>query len=151
MNFQIDVLKATRENILRVMDGLTMGQLNHIPEGFKNNLIWNFGHVVVTQQLLNYALSGLPMYLSDTIVNKYRKGAKPEGAVSEAEYEMLKKKAFDLIEVLKKDYEAGIFQTFKSYSTSYKVTLSSIHESVSFNNAHEALHLGTVMALRKLI
>ena len=115
MNFQIDVLKATRENILRVMDGLTMEQLNHIPEGFKNNLIWNFGHVVVTQQLLNYALSGLPMYLSDTIVNKYRKGAKPEGAVSEAEYEMLKKKAFDLIEVLKKDYEAGIFQTFKSF------------------------------------
>jgi hypothetical protein len=151
MNFQFDILKTTRENILRVMDGLTMEQLNKIPEGFNNNLIWNFGHVVVTQQLLNYALSGLPMYLSDDIINKYRKGSKPNLIVSEGEYEMLKTAAFDLIEALKKDYKAGIFKTYNTYTTSYNATLTSIEEGIDFNNVHEALHFGIIMSLRKLV
>lgn len=151
MNFQFEVLKISRENMLGVMDGLTMNQLNKIPDRFNNNLIWNFGHVIVTQQLLNYALSGLPMHLSEDIINKYRKGSKPDLIVSEAEYEMLKTVAFDLIETLKKDYEAGVFKVYKSYTTSYNTTLTSIEEAINFNNVHEALHLGTVMALRKLV
>jgi hypothetical protein len=151
MNFQFYVLKATRDNMLRIMDSLTMEQLNQIPEGFNNNLIWNFGHVVVTQQLLNYALSGLPMHLSEEIVNKYRKGSKPNLIVSEGEYEMLKTAAFDLIETLKKDYEAGVFKTYNPYTTSYNTTLTSIEEAINFNNVHEALHLGLMMALRKFV
>jgi hypothetical protein len=151
MNFQFYVLKATRDNMLRIMDSLTMEQLNQIPEGFNNNLIWNFGHVVVTQQLLNYALSGLPMHLSEEIVNKYRKGSKPNLIVSEGEYEMLKTAAFDLIETLKKDYEAGLFKTYNPYTTSYNTTLTSIEEAINFNNVHEALHLGLMMALRKFV
>ena len=151
MDFQFYVLNATRENVLRVMDGLTMEQLNKIPSGFNNNLIWNFGHIVVTQQLLNYALSDLPMHLSDDIVNKYRKGSKPDLIVSEAEFEMLKTAAFDLIETLKKDYEAGIFKAYKSYTTSYNTTLTSIEEAINFNNVHEALHFGVIMALKKLV
>jgi hypothetical protein len=151
MNFQFYVLKATRDNMLRIMNDFTMEQLNKIPEGFNNNLIWNFGHVVVTQQLLHYALSGLPMYLSEDIVNKYRKGSEPNLIVSEGEYEMLKTAAFDLIETLKKDYEAGIFKNYNPYTTSYNTTLTTIEEAISFNNVHEALHLGSVMALRKLV
>jgi hypothetical protein len=151
MNFQFYVLEATRKNMLRVMNGLTMDQLNKIPAGFNNNLIWNFGHVIVTQQLLNYALSGLPMDLSDDLVNKYRKGSKPDLIVSEAEYEMLKTVAFDLIETLKKDYAAGIFNAYKPYTTSYNTTLTSIEEAINFNNVHEALHLGLVMAMQKLV
>jgi len=32
----------------------SLEQLNKIPEGFNNNLIWNIAHCVVTQQLLCY-------------------------------------------------------------------------------------------------
>jgi hypothetical protein len=35
----------------------TLEQLNKIPEGYNNNLIWNIAHVVVVQQMLVYKLS----------------------------------------------------------------------------------------------
>ena len=39
------------------------------------------------------------MYISDELVNKYRKGSKPEADVSKEELEELKKLAFDLFSV----------------------------------------------------
>lgn len=151
MNFNYEVLTATRQNILAALDGFSIEQLNKIPEGFGNNLIWNFGHVVVTQQLLCYGLSGLPMHLSKEMITKYRKGSKPNDFVSTEEFELLKKLAIDLIEVLKKDYENDIFKTYKTYTTSYNITLTSVDDAIVFNNTHEGLHYGSILALRKLV
>lgn len=53
----IPLLNATRQNILTLMQGLSADQLNKMSAGFNNNLIWNAGHVLVTQQLLYYKLS----------------------------------------------------------------------------------------------
>ena len=53
----LNLLKATRSNIAKLVEGLSIEQLNHIPEGFNNNLAWNIGHILVTQELLIYRLS----------------------------------------------------------------------------------------------
>lgn len=151
MDFQFEALRATRQNILDAIEGYSMEQLNTIPEGFGNNLVWNFGHVVITQQLLCYGLSGLPMAFSKEMLGKYRKGSKPDEVVSQEEFDMLKKMAFDLIESTKADYENGIFKNYKTYTTSYNVTLTSIDDAISFNNVHEGLHYGSILALRKLV
>ena len=36
----------------------SLAQLNKIPEGFNNNIIWNIAHTVVTHQLLLYKMTG---------------------------------------------------------------------------------------------
>jgi hypothetical protein len=41
-------------------------------EGYSNNLIWNIAHIIVVQQMLVYK-SGLPMMISDEMVEKYKK------------------------------------------------------------------------------
>ena len=46
MQQQIAILKATRANILKQIEGVSLAQLNEIPAGFNNNLIWNAGHAV---------------------------------------------------------------------------------------------------------
>ena len=71
--------------------------------------------------------------------------------VDEAEFEFLKEKAFQLIEQTKKDHAAGIFKAYKSYTTSFNVTINSVEEGITFNNVHEGLHFGSILALRKLI
>jgi hypothetical protein len=43
--------------VSKFLSGYNLDQLNTIPEGFNNNLIWNIGHIIVSQQLLVYKLS----------------------------------------------------------------------------------------------
>lgn len=48
--------KTSRKLFLEYFDNYTIDQLNKIPDGFSNNLIWNIGHVIVAQQALIYKI-----------------------------------------------------------------------------------------------
>jgi hypothetical protein len=125
--------------------------LNTIPEGFNNNLAWNLGHVLVTQQLLCYNLSGNKVVINEDWIHKYRKGTKPMNLIEREEIDDIKELLVSTVDILKKDYEQGLFLSFQEYSTSYGVTLQSIEEAISFNLAHEAMHLGSMIMLRKFV
>ncbi len=151
MEKQFNILEATRRNILNVVKGLTLEQLNETPKGFNNNLIWNLGHVLVTQQLLCYGLSGVPMKVGNEMIAKYRKGTKPTEFVGEKEYSFIKVRLEETIEEIKEDLSAGLFKEFKTYPTSYTITLNSIDDAIGFNNIHEAMHLGYMMSLKHVL
>ena len=59
MKYHFETLNITRNNIINAIEGLSLEELNTVPKGFNNNVIWNVGHVVATQQLLCYKFSGL--------------------------------------------------------------------------------------------
>jgi len=40
MKNHFDYLRATRNNVLKLIDNLNLAQVNEIPEGFNNNLAW---------------------------------------------------------------------------------------------------------------
>ena len=151
MEFAFTVLRQTRENVLGVLDSHSLEELNTIPDGFSNNLIWNSTHIAVTQQLLVYGLSGLPLLIPAEVVTAYRKGTRPEGAVTAEEAEQVKAWLRELPDQTMSDIREGKFQQFRSYDTSYGVALNSLEEAIAFNNSHEALHLGYMMSLRKAI
>lgn len=151
MKKQFEILEATRRNLLAVVDEMTIEQLNKIPEGFNNNLIWNLGHVVVTQQLLCYGLSGVAMKLDTAMISKYRKGTKPSDFTGEEELAFIKKRLKETTTEIQLDIEANLFKNFKTYPTSFGFTLQSFEDAVSFNNVHEAMHLGYMMALKRAL
>jgi len=150
-DYHFYLLKSTRENFLRVINKLSPEQLNTIPEGFNNNLAWNLGHVLVTQQLLCYNLSGNKVVINEDWIHKYRKGTKPMNLIEREEIDDIKELLVSTVDILQKDYEQGLFLSFQEYSTSYGVTLQSIEEAISFNLAHEAMHLGSMIMLRKFV
>lgn len=151
ISFELHVLEATRNNIIKIIDAHNIDQLNHIPSNFNNNLAWNFGHVVATQQLLIYGLSQTPMALEDELIQKYRKGSKPSDFINQEEINHLKDFSSKSIKQLLTDYEQNIFGQYKSYTTSYGTTLNNIDQAIRFNNVHEGLHFGTCLDLRKLV
>ncbi|MEM8908542.1 MAG: hypothetical protein AAGD05_11895 [Bacteroidota bacterium] len=51
----------------------------------------------------------------------------------------------------RQDLQSGRFQSFEPYQTSYGLNLTDLESAIAFNNIHENLHLGTMMALRKLV
>lgn len=151
MQRTFEITRTSRKIVSQFLDSYPLEQLNKIPEGFKNNLIWNIAHIVVTQQLLVYKFSGLPMLVSDELAQKYMKGTKPELDVTQAEVDEIKSLLFSTIEKTKEDYEKGIFKNFQEYPTSTGFVLKNVEDAIAFNNFHEGLHVGILMSLKKFI
>lgn len=151
MKTQFDILRKVREIVAKVVSGLTIEQLHTIPEGFKNNIAWNVAHLVVTQQLLHYRLSGKDCLVSDEMINIYRKGTSPSTTMTLEEFNEVLKQLKEIPDNLENDYNNGIFTEYTTYPTSTGFVLDSIDSAIAFNNMHESLHLGVIMSLRKLV
>ncbi|MGB6267907.1 MAG: DinB family protein [Olleya sp.] len=151
MDFEFDTTIKNRTLLKHFLERFTLEQLNKVPEGFSNNIFWNVAHTVVTQQLLVYKLSGLPMIISDDLVDAYRKGTKVERDVTQAEVDLVKGLLFSTIEKTKEDYSNRLFQTYHEYTVTTKSTLTNVDEAIAFNNFHEGIHLGYILALKKNI
>lgn len=152
MHFTLEVLPKTRKSFIKIIESISLDDLNKIPKGFNNNIIWNIGHIVVSQQLLAYKLSGLPMVVSDELVGKYRKDSKPEGAVSQEEVNEIKDLLMTTIDKTKVDYSNNVFKNYNEYTVSTTGnTLTNIDEAFEFILFHEGIHLGYVLALLRAI
>lgn len=153
MNFEHDlhILRATRNNILNVLSGKTLDQLNKIPAGFGNNLIWNAGHVWVTEILLIQGLGGIDHGVDTALIAKYRKGSRPDQAVDQQEVDFIMERLANSPSELENCLATADTWTYNAYTTSYGTTLSSVAEAVRFNNVHEGLHFGSILALNKLV
>lgn len=151
MKEQFRIHKVTRQNALKIAQAFNPEQLNFIPPSFNNNLIWNLGHVVVTQQLLVYGLTGNEMKVQKEMIEKYRKGTKPQEAVSESEINHILELLISSSDQCEKDYDAGLFKKCRQYPTSYGFEINSVEDAILFNNIHESMHLGNLLSMRKLI
>lgn len=149
MDYTFDITLKTRAIFKNFLETLSLEQLNTKPEGFNNTIFWNIKHVVVTQQLLIYSLSGLPMLLSEEEITAYRKGSKAEENVSQKEVDTLKIQLFSTVAQTQKDYNSGKFKTFNEYTVSTKSVLSNVSEALEFNNFHEGIHFGYILAMKK--
>ncbi|MRX39461.1 DinB family protein [Flavobacterium sp. LC2016-23] len=151
MSSVFKVQKTIREILLKVLEGHSLEQLNKIPDGFKNNLIWNVAHCISSQQVLVYKLSGLPTQVSDEFIDKYKKGTKPEGDVSQAEADEIKALLFTTFDQTEKDYANNVFTHYTPYTTSMGFDLTNVQDALDFVNYHEGIHTGIIMGIRKLV
>jgi len=151
MTKAFDQLRSTRNNIIKILDSHTLEALNKIPDGFNNNTIWHAGHVLVTQQRLIYSLSKLTTNIDPEMMDRYKKGSRPEGDVDQAEVDLIKTMLMSNGHQCQTDYMEGRFTEFHEYPTSYGIVLKDLADAITFNNLHEALHLGYMMAMRKNI
>lgn len=150
MKNELGITLQNRKNLLAILESVPKNDLLTIPKGFRNNIWWNIAHVVVTQQILVYKFSGLPMLVPTDMVDKFMKGTVPDGTATDAEIELIKEMLVSNIERTQRDYDAGLFKEFKAYTTSAKVTLNNVQDAIRFNNFHEGLHFGSILALKKM-
>jgi hypothetical protein len=141
----------SRNMILELIQNYNLEQLNKIPAGFNNNLIWNIGHIIVAQQVLVYKLSALPMIISDEMVEKYKNGSRPERDATQEEVDEIKNLLLDTVNKTAADYKDEIFESYNEYNTSIGFNLKNAAEAIVYNNFHEGLHIGVMMTIRKFI
>jgi len=151
MNTQFDVLRISRDLVIKELEGLTLAQIHAVPTGFKNSIAWNVAHLVVTQQLLHYKLSNLDCLCPDELIQAYKKGTVPTTNFTEEEFEEVKDLLVGLPDTLQEDFEAGIFENFNAYPTSTGLVLDSMETAIVFNNYHEGIHYGIIRSIKKFL
>ncbi|WP_271765976.1 DinB family protein [Aquimarina algiphila] len=143
--------KTSRELYLDYFNNYTLEQLNKIPNGFSNNLIWNIGHIIVAQQALIYKDSDLEGYIPNELFELYKPGTKPTGKTSQNEVTELKELLLSLIKKTETDFYDGKFVNYNERMTGTGFYLTSLKDAFEFNNYHEGLHLGFMVNIRKFI
>lgn len=147
--FIIDARKA----FISLLDELSLEELNQVPTGFNNNIIWNFGHIVVSTQTLCYVRTGIKENTSFVkYLEAYKKGSKPSYVVSAEEVAELKALAINSIEQIEADYNNGLFNNIQPYGTAtFGATLNSFAEVLITTAGHDNLHFGYALAQRRTI
>lgn len=151
MHQQIDKIKKVRSFLLKLVEEKSLEQLNAIPDGFNNNILWNLGHLVASQQGLCYVRANLTPVVEESFLAKYRPSTKPEGFAGQEEVDLIRSLLFSTLDKLEVDFQNHIFTNYTAFTTRYDVTISSVEEAIDFLFFHEGLHLGVVMSLCKLV
>ena len=151
MHYGIDIARKNRVIFEKYLNTLTLDELNKVPKAFKNSIIWNIAHTVVTQQILVYRLSELPMLLPQEVIDRYKKATKHDVDADQNEVDYIKSILFSTLDQTEKDYKAGVFKNFTKYTVSTGSTLTNVDEALAFNNFHEGIHLGYIMAMKKVL
>ena len=146
----IDQLIHIRAVIGRLISDVSEEALFRVPPGFSNHIAWNAGHVVATQQILHYVLSGLEPQIPGELIDRYRKGTGPATADRQSYASVI---AFlnQAPERFLEDYENGAFTSFNRYETSTGIILMSIEDAIVYNNMHEGMHAGYIMAMKRVL
>lgn len=147
--FIVDARKA----FIKLVDGLPLAALNEIPQGFNNNIIWNFGHIVVSTSLLCYVRTGVrPDETVIKYVEAYKKGTRPTYQVTAAEVDELKELAISTIRTLEEDYRKGLFNDIEPVETvTFGVLINNIEELLITTAGHDNTHYGYAIAQRRII
>lgn len=151
METQLAIQLHNRKIFHYYLKQLSLDKLNKIPKGFNNNIIWNIAHTMVTHQLLMYKISGHQMHIPIEWVKLFAKDTKPERYFKADEVKLIDAALFSTYDQFEKDLANGLFNDFKPYQTSTNMVLDSVETTQSFLLFHDGIHLGSVLALVKLV
>ncbi|GAA4300657.1 DinB family protein [Compostibacter hankyongensis] len=150
----ISKIRGFRLFLLRHIDDLSAGQLNIIPPGHNNNIIWNLAHLTAVVQMMCYERSGLPFTIEGKYVSPYLSGTRPETFVEEAEIKNIRELFIRSIDRLQSDFDKNMFGRYTPsvrISEVYGFTVTNIHEAIDYLLYHEGLHSGSILSLKHLV
>ncbi len=147
-----EYIKQTRATFTQLIEGLGIDEINTIPDGFRNNIGWNFGHIVVSTQGLCYRRTNVQPDRDIPFLSAYAKGTTPTNWINAEELEILRSAAVETILQIERDYENGVFASIDPYATAtYGLQMDTIEKVLTVALAHDNLHLGYATALRKAV
>jgi len=147
----ITQIKNTRAFILELVKDLSIEQLNKIPTGFNNNIVWNIAHLTAAQQNMCYVRSGLAVTVKEEHFSAFLSGTKPDKFIEKQEIDSIFDALLNSMDRLAADYTSGIFVEFDLWDKRYGMKLNSIEDAINFIPFHEGMHIGYIMALKKLV
>lgn len=151
MQTTIDRYKKLRQFILENIKDLSNEQLNQVPVGFSNNIIWNLAHLVAVQQAVCYKRAGKDLKIDESYFELFKPGTKPELSFDDAIIAKTKSMFIDNIDLLQTDYKNNAFENYTTWTTRAGIDITNIDIAINFMMYHEGLHEGLIGAIKKFV
>lgn len=154
MNKSIEIILNFRKLLLLRIEPLTEEQLNLIPSGFSNNIIWNLGHMNAVLQALCYRNSKLPLTVENNSFLPFLPGTKPEESLNSNSIKLIKQQFIDSVNQLDKDLQTGVFKEYERserIEKVYNIKVETVSDALKYVTHHDGIHFHAIMALRKVI
>ncbi len=150
MKQAIDMLIQIRTRLARSLEECSTEELLWVPTGLRNNILWNAGHLLVSQQGLHYWPAGAELHVSSELVHQFRKGSSPSDWTETPDVDLVLRLLTEVPERLPEDYASGRLSTYQGYTTSTGFQMDSIEAAITFNLFHEGLHTGVIQTYQAL-
>ena len=151
MNKSHDFIRKARLGLVNTIKELTIEQLNEIPQGFNNNIIWNMGHLIATQQVVCYRRAGIETVVDADFVNTYAPGTRPERFISQEEVLQIQELFVTTLDRFEQDIQTDIFNNYTPWTTRAGVDINNINDADDFLPYHEGMHVGYIMAQKRAL
>ena len=152
------------ENISKHMKrvrGITLKSLEKIPEDladlipntYKNNIRWNFGHIIVVQEKLVFGVMNEKLQIPTTFIEYFKPGTSPNdwNGTPPSFNELAKELTLqiDRIDNYAPYYLDEALPT--PFINSSKMQFDTFSETLLFSFYHEALHMETIKRIYRLV
>jgi len=122
-----------------------------IPKEFNNNILWQIGHCITSQQRHMYMRSGLPMYISIDFMNSFKIGSSPGSWKIIPDVNEVKHFLIDTVNHLESDLKSGIFVNYEPFDLPIGFQVKNHVQALQAANYHEAEHSGKIFTYLKLL
>ncbi|MHA6250460.1 DinB family protein [Oceanobacillus sp. CAU 1775] len=147
-------MKFIRNRTIAMLDATSEELATEIPQGFRNNLLWNFGHIVVIQEHIISGYLGNEVTLPVGYNELFNRGTSPNDwgnkevpTLSEIKDEL--EKQYDrMVKICTGKIEMEGKNPIKFGEEFHFNTLG---EGISFANFHEAVHQGSINGIKRAL
>lgn len=149
--FQFTVMRVGRSRVLGAIEGLSDEQLLKTPPPFKNNILWNLGHILYVQYAVIFHPAGVPLPLPADFKTCFMRDTSPSTWAEPPSIETVKSHLASSVATIEEAYRSGRLAGYKPFELPIPLTLSTPEDAFAMSAFHEGIHLGIIMSIKKFV
>ncbi|SDD22023.1 DinB family protein [Niabella drilacis] len=139
--YTLKIIDSIRQKAISLIKATPLEVLNQVPAGFNNNIIWNFGHLVVSGYGLVFKVTQVDPGFVIPLLDAYKKGSRPAAPATQQEVDELIALSGTFTLAVKEALDANRFREISTYTTdTFGVPVTTIEEMLITVAAHDTLH-----------
>ncbi|MDQ0193806.1 DinB family protein [Paenibacillus wynnii] len=148
-------LAFVRSRLFQAIEGVTEETADRIPEGYRNSIRWQLGHVYVVCERFAFQYIGLPLHMPEGYRELFENGTtmlNVSDSVSLPNLQELKTLLEDQQERMREALNDRM-QTpiVPSYTTSGGMTMETPEQFLSFDLYHEGMHTSVIKMYKDML
>jgi len=155
-HYLFNQLAYVRAQVLKVLEGVSEETADRIPDGFRNSIRWQLGHIYVVCERFAFQFVDAPLHMPDGFKPMFENGTSPLDALSSPPSLPGLQELKTLLSEQPERIRHTLGDRMQSpivppYTTSGGMTLGSPEQFLSFSLFHEGMHLSVIKLYKILL